>query len=201
MYCKNEFEIMYDLFGLRYKDILEKLNKQTKDVKTFFQYSDKKLAELGCTSPLIKKMNAFKKLHTVTAKVCNLDLFKINSPGSVANIYMEELRYQKKEIIKIVFLDTKNGIICDKDISIGTINASLVDPREVYTEALEVGAVNIILIHNHPSGNPTPSTDDIDVTKRCFDAGNILGISLLDHIIIGDGIFQSLKELGLGHLH
>lgn len=135
------------------------------------------------------------------SKTYAMQRYKVTSPSSIANIFLEEMRYLKKEIIKVVFLDTKNGIIGDKDISIGTINTSLVDPREVYTEALEAGAVNIILLHNHPSGDPEPSTDDIEVTKRVYEAGKMIGIELLDHLIIGDGNYTSLKEKGLGHLH
>lgn len=122
--------------------------------------------------------------------------FRITSPSSVANIFMEDMRYLTKEHIKVVLLDTKNGIITDKDISIGTVNASLVDPRDVFIEALKVEAVNIIVLHNHPSGDPEPSGDDIEVTHRLFEASKVIGIELLDHIIIGDGTFVSLKERG-----
>ncbi len=122
--------------------------------------------------------------------------FRITSPSSVANIFMEDMRYLTKEHIKVVLLDTKNGIITDKDISIGTVNASLVDPRDVFIEALKVEAVNIIVLHNHPSGDPEPSHDDIEVTQRLFEASKVIGIELLDHIIIGDGTFVSLKERG-----
>lgn len=158
-----------------------------------------------CSTFKIRKETLIKflvlsEMHKRLSKEYALQRFKVTSPSAVANIFMEEMRWLSKEHIKILFLDTKNGIICDRDISIGTVNASLVDPREVFKEALKYEAVNIILIHNHPSGDPEPSRDDIEVTKRCVNAGKMIGINVLDHIIVGDGSFKSLKELGLGHL-
>ncbi len=117
-------------------------------------------------------------------------------PTSVAEYYMEEMRYLKREMTKVLFLDTKGGLIKDFDLSMGTVNSSLVSPREIFIEALAADAVNIILLHNHPSGDPTPSRDDIDVTKRVKRSGDILGIKLLDHIIIGDKKFVSLNVMG-----
>lgn len=147
------------------------------------------------------QLKAIAEISNRMSKSYAVNFFRVNSPSSVANIYMEEMRYLEKEHIKVVFLDTKNAIIKDKDISIGTVNASLVDPREVFREALNFGAVHIILIHNHPSGDPSPSKDDIEVTKRIVDAGKIIGIELIDHIIIGDGKYLSLKEEGLGNIN
>jgi len=147
------------------------------------------------------QLKAIAEISTRLSKSYASTLFRVNSPHSVANIYMEEMRYLEREHIKVVFLDTKNAIIKDKDISVGTVNTSLVDPRDVFREALNFGAVHIILIHNHPSGDPTPSRDDIEVTKRVSEAGKIIGIELIDHLIIGDGKFISMKEIGLGNLH
>lgn len=147
------------------------------------------------------QLKAIAEISNRISKSYAITRFKVTSPTSAANIFMEEMRYLTKEHIKVLFLDTKNGIIKDNDISVGTVNTSLVDPRDVFKEALAYGAVNIILIHNHPSGDPTPSKDDIEVTKRVFEAGRVIGIELLDHIIIGDGNFVSLKEKGLGNLH
>lgn len=141
----------------------------------------KAIAEL---SKRISKNNAVTKL-------------KISSPGSIAKIYMEELRYLQQEHLKIVFLDTKNQIISDEFLTVGTVNASLINPREVFIEALKHNAVHVILLHNHPSGDPTPSREDILITKRVINAGEIIGIKLIDHIIIGDGDYISLKEQGL----
>jgi len=146
------------------------------------------------------QLKAVAEISTRLSRAYAVSRFRITSPKSIANIFMEEMRYHRKEHIKVVFLDTKNGIIMDKDISVGTVNASLVDPRDVFLEALKYEAVNIILLHNHPSGDPEPSVDDIEVTKRVFNAGKVVGIELLDHIIIGDGVFTSMKEEGLAGL-
>lgn len=122
--------------------------------------------------------------------------FKISSPQDIGNVYMEELRYKKKEIFRVVLLNTKNVIIGFKDISEGSLNASIVHPREVFLEAIKKSANKMILMHNHPSGDPTPSSEDINITKRLISAGQIVGIEILDHVIIGDGSFYSFKENG-----
>ncbi len=142
------------------------------------------------------QLKAIAEISKRLSKSYAIAKFRITSPSSVANIFMEDMRYLNKEHIKVVLLDTKNGIITDKDISIGTVNASLVDPRDVFIEALKVEAVNIIVLHNHPSGDPEPSQEDIEVTRRLSEASKLIGIELLDHIIIGDGTFVSLKERG-----
>lgn len=118
----------------------------------------------------------------------------ISTPEELAALYMEELRYRKKEIFKVIYLNTKNEITFTEDISIGNLNSSIVHPREVFRSAVKRGAASIIVIHNHPSGNPTPSQNDINVTKRLVEVGELIGIPVLDHLIIGDGVFISLKE-------
>ena len=116
--------------------------------------------------------------------------------GSVADYYMEEMRHLEQEQLRCVFLNTKCHLICDRIITKGTVNMSLISPREIFVEALRCGAVQMILLHNHPSGDPTPSHSDIEVTKKVLKAGALLGISLSDHIIIGDRCYFSLKERG-----
>ena len=99
--------------------------------------------------------------------------------------------------MKLLMLNTKARLIGETDISKGTVNASLVSPRELFIEALQKNAVSIILLHNHPSGDPTPSKEDILITKRIKEAGNLIGIELLDHIIIGNNCYTSLAEQNL----
>lgn len=120
--------------------------------------------------------------------------YKIKNPWDIYEYYLESLRYQYKEIFKIVLLNTKNEIITDIDISVGTLNSSLVHPREVFREAIRRSSNKIILLHNHPSGNPDPSKEDKNVTKRLKECGELIGIEVIDHIIIGDGIYFSFKE-------
>lgn len=121
-------------------------------------------------------------------------LKKISSPSDVSDLLMSELRYKKQEHFKTLILDTKNQIISIETITIGTLNASLVHPREVFNLAIRKSAHGIILVHNHPSGHPEPSKEDLLLTERLVESGKIIGISILDHIIIGDGRFYSFKE-------
>jgi len=118
----------------------------------------------------------------------------IKSPNEVASLFIEEMRYLKKEYFKVLLLNTKNEIIMIENISIGSLNSSVVHPREVFCTAIKKSACSMIAVHNHPSGNPMPSQTDIDITKRLVEAGELLGIKVLDHLIIGDGIYVSLKE-------
>lgn len=119
---------------------------------------------------------------------------RITTPSDIADILMLDMTHLKKEHFKIVMLDTKNQIIGIEDISIGSLNSSIVHPREVYKEAIVRSSASIILVHNHPSGDPTPSKEDIAITRRLAEGGDILGIKVLDHIIIGNNRFLSLKE-------
>ena len=106
------------------------------------------------------------------------------------------MRHLNQEHFVALFLNTKNQIIHQQTIFIGSLNASIVHPREVFREAVKRSAASIIVAHNHPSGDPTPSQEDIQVTKRLNESGKMIGIDLLDHIIIGDRKFISLKEKG-----
>lgn len=118
----------------------------------------------------------------------------IKTAQDIADLFMPELQYLKKENLKGVYLDGKNRVIWDETISIGSLNANIVHPREVFKVALAKSASAIILVHNHPSGDPTPSSDDLELTKKMIDAGKLMDIEVLDHIIIGDGEYVSLKE-------
>ena len=113
-------------------------------------------------------------------------------PGTIAEYYMEDMRHRKQEYMKLLMLNSKSRFIGETEISKGTINMSVVSPRELFIEALQKNAVYIILLHNHPSGDPSTSKDDILVTRRVKEAGELIGIELLDHIIIGDNCYVSL---------
>lgn len=123
---------------------------------------------------------------------------KINCDNSrdIAALFMEDMRYLKKEHLKILLLNVKLGIIGQVTISIGELSGAPVCPREVFNPAIRKSAAAICLIHNHPSGDPEPSEADIAVTHRIMESGEMLGIGLVDHIIIGDGVYTSLKERG-----
>ncbi|SDE73400.1 RadC family protein [Sporomusa acidovorans] len=121
----------------------------------------------------------------------------IRSPQDAADLVMPELRYQTKEHFMALLLSTKNHVIARAIISVGSLNASIVHPRELFREAISYSAAAVILVHNHPSGDPTPSQEDISLTKQLVEAGNLLAIFVLDHVIIGDGKYVSFKEKGI----
>lgn len=146
-----------------------------------------KAIELLCVVELTKRM----------AKEIHRDNLRLITPQRVADYYMQDMRHLTREQILLLMLDSKNKIIKDMIISTGTVNTSIMPAREVFVNALKYEAVNIILLHNHPSGDPSPSAEDIKVTKRMMEAGNLVGITLMDHIIIGDNRYISLKEQGL----
>ena len=143
-----------------------------------------KAIQILCLSELAKRL----------AKANAKEGLVFSVPSTIANYYMEELRHQKQEHMKLLMLNTKSKLIGETNISKGTVNASLISPRELFITALECGAVSIILLHNHPSGDPTPSSEDILLTKRVKDAGDLIGIELLDHIVIGNNCYISFAE-------
>lgn len=122
--------------------------------------------------------------------------FMIKSPDDCAEYMMDEMRFLEQEHFVCLYLNTKNQVIARETIFKGSLNASIVHPREVFKEAFRRSASSIICLHNHPSGDPTPSREDIEVTKRLVECGKIIGIELLDHIIIGEHKYVSLKEKG-----
>ncbi len=146
-----------------------------------------KAIQLLCITELTKRM----------VKATRENGFRLDSPGAVAEYYMQDMRHLAREEILLIMMDSKSKIIKDMIISSGSVNASIVAPRDIYLNALKYNAVNIILLHNHPSGDPTPSKEDLNITLRMKEAGTLIGIKLMDHIIIGDNRFVSLKERGL----
>lgn len=120
----------------------------------------------------------------------------IRTPRDVADFMMSEMRHLTQENFVCLYLNTKNHVIGKQTVFVGSLDASIVHPREVYREAIRRSSASLICIHNHPSGDPTPSREDITVTRTLREAGELVGIALLDHVIIGDGRFVSLKEQG-----
>lgn len=124
------------------------------------------------------------------------DRYVVRSPEDAAEYMMEDLRFLQQEHFVVLCLNTKNQIIHKQTLFIGSLNSSIVHPRELFKEALRRSAASIICLHNHPSGDPAPSSEDIQVTKRVAECGRLLGIELLDHVIVGDQCFESMKEQG-----
>lgn len=123
--------------------------------------------------------------------------FDIKDPETVVKAVRAGIMDKAKEHFKLILLNPRNKIVGISTISIGTLNASLVHPREVFKDAIKHSAASIVLAHNHPSGDPDPSEDDLTITKRLTEAGKIFGVEVIDHIIIGKNGFFSFKEKGL----
>ncbi len=119
---------------------------------------------------------------------------RFTAPATVADYYMEKMRHQEKEVVLLLLLDNKLNLIEEYMISVGTVRASLLSSREIFIEALKCRASYLMLLHNHPSGDPKPSGHDINMTQKIKEAGELMDIPLMDHIIVGDGCYISLKE-------
>lgn len=120
----------------------------------------------------------------------------IKCPQDAADLVMAEMSYLDREHFRVVNLNTKNQVIFIDDVSVGTLNTSVVHPREVFKLPIKRSAASLILIHNHPSGNTEPSREDLEITRRLRDAGSILGIEIIDHLIVGQNNYLSMKEKG-----
>ncbi|KHD35186.1 DNA repair protein RadC [Clostridium acetobutylicum] len=163
------------------------LNLSFEELKKVKGIGNAKAVQILALGELFKRFKAYKSFESV----------KITSPKEAANLVMEQLRSFNKEHLYVIMLNTKNIVIKISDVSVGSLNSSIVHPREVYVEPILKHAASIILCHNHPSGDPKPSNEDLNITKRLYECSKFIGIELLDHIIIGDGIYISLKEEGL----
>ena len=146
-----------------------------------------KAIQISCISELAKRLS----------KASYQDQLSFSHPATIARYYMEDLRHANQEQMKLLLLNTKSRLIGETDISKGTVNSAVISPRELFVEALQKNAVSIVLLHNHPSGDPTPSKEDVLITRRIQEAGRLIGVELLDHIVIGDNCYVSLREKGL----
>lgn len=130
------------------------------------------------------------------ARMQTADRTAIHSPEMGAALVMDEMRFLSQEHFVCFYLNTKNEVLHRQTVFIGSLNASIVHPREVFKEAFRHSAASVICFHNHPSGDPSPSREDIAITERLVECGKMIGIEVLDHIVIGDQKFISLKEKG-----
>lgn len=186
--------------GTRNESVLQLSNRLLKKFDGLRLLKDATLSEITevngiGTAKAIQVMAAVE----IGRRIMNLtfdERYSIRSPEDAANYVMNEMRFLSQEHFVCLYLNTKNQVLSKQTIFIGSLNASIVHPREVYKEAFRQSAASIICLHNHPSGDPTPSKEDIDVTKRLTECGKIIGIDILDHIIIGEKKFVSLKEKG-----
>ena len=142
------------------------------------------------------QLKCIAELSRRIAREQSKDMLCFEDAESIAAYYMEDYRHEEQEKVLLLMLDSKNHLLGEEVISTGTVNMSLISPREVFLSALRFRSVSIILLHNHPSGDPTPSEQDILITDRIRESGEMIGITLLDHIIIGDRIAVSLRKEG-----
>lgn len=184
---RKSIEVAQEILSRKEKSILNIHLLSMKELLEIPGIGTVKAIQLKCLAEITKRVSQAVRIRNIS----------LNSAASVASYYMEQLRHEDREKLMLCMFDSQCVLLGDEVISIGTINASLVSPREIFKRALMDQAVYIILLHNHPSGIPIPSTQDRLVTKRVKECGELLGIHLSDHIIIGDNQYFSFKEENL----
>nr|WP_296044386.1 DNA repair protein RadC [uncultured Blautia sp.] len=180
-------EILNHMNLTSYPGLLGILHSSLSELQKIHGIGTVKAVQLKCIGELAKRI----------ASTAAKQELNFQHPDSIAAYYMERLRHQEQELMICMMLDNQNHLLGDPVLSKGTVNATLITPREIFVEAVRYHAVNLILLHNHPGGNPSPSKCDREITERIFQAGELLGIHLLDHIIIGDQRYVSFKETGI----
>lgn len=187
--------------GTRDKTVLqlaqEILKKQTQTKRNDLSFLQEISLEEFCKIKGIGKVKAIQlkaicELAKRITKPIKQDKIVLKSSKEVANYLQQEMQYNKVEMVKVLILNNKNVLLKIKNIAIGGTNFAMIEPREVLVDAIKMQAPKIILVHNHPSGDATPSKGDYEVTKRIMDAADLMGISLLDHVIIGYDSYQSI---------
>jgi DNA repair protein RadC len=182
---RSALDVALDIL-IKFKDLAGIGNAGIREICEVPGIGKAKAAEIKAAIEIGKR---YQKPSLAGASLC--------SSHDVAEYYRPRLRDLKKEVFKCVMLDTKNRIIRDDDVSAGSLQASIVHPRETFKAAIRESAAAVIFIHNHPSGDTRPSQEDIHLTRRLIQAGEVLGIQVLDHIIVGDGMHFSFRDNGL----
>jgi DNA repair protein RadC len=183
---KTAIDIARELLD-RYESLQKLFSRSPSELTTFKGIGSAKAAILSAAFELVRRIQS--------QKISDRASFKRSS--DVANHYLPLMRDLRKEVFKVLLLNRANRLIKEVFISEGTLDASIVHPRDVFKEALLEPAAGIILIHNHPSGNPSPSDEDLRITKQLVDAGRLLGIKVYDHIILAGETYVSLADQGL----
>ncbi len=177
------------------QQIFQKASGKTKGLNGLHHLSLQELMEIpGIGEVKAVKVKCIAEMAIRMSKQRAADALKFDTPETVADYYMEQMRHLEKEKILLLLLDNKLHLIEEYMISLGTVNASLLSVRDVFIKALKARASHIMLLHNHPSGDPSPSKEDIMMTQTMKEAGKLMDIPLVDHIILGDGSFVSLKK-------
>jgi DNA repair protein RadC len=167
----------------------------TMGIKDLLNCSDEELLKYkGVGKKALVRFKAVLAFHHKMLQEKALTTRKITKPQDVADCVMQDMQHLDREQFRVLLLNSKNVVLKQEIISIGTLTSSIVHPREVFKNAIKCSAACIILVHNHPSGDPQPSSEDVSVTKRLIEAGNLVGIDVLDHVIVGGTRWVSLKE-------
>ena len=179
-------------------ELAAEMLQRFRDLRILSQASIEELSQIRGIGPVkAVQIKAALELGKRLAAMPAEERVTIRCPEDVVSLVMEDLRGLDREYFQALLLNTKNQVLVRETISIGTLNSSVVHPRELFKLAIRRSAAAVILVHNHPSGDPTPSREDILLSKRLIEAGQIIGIDVLDHLIIGDNKFASLKMKGL----
>ncbi len=198
----NEHELLAIILGNGTRDTsaLELANRLLNTYKGLRRLQEASLEELISEKGIgLAKAASIKAALEMGRRIAlNMEIRNfIKSPEDVKQMLMHEMRDYDREHFVVLYLDRKGGLIVKENVSVGGLHSSIVHPREVFKTAVRRSAASIILAHNHPSGDPAPSREDIDITRRLMEAGQIMGIEILDHVIIGENKYCSLKEKGL----
>lgn len=195
----NDAELLSIILGIKPETIKEAVAEYNSVPNFINNYSVKDILKIkGLGKGTITKLEALWELYNRFSINKKLEKnYIISKPEDIYDLVKDDMKYFEQEHFRILMLNTKNIVINIKDIFIGASDSSVIETRKVFKEALKYNAKNITICHNHPSGDPDPSKEDVNISLRIKEAGKIIGIDLLDHIIIGDNRFISLKYKGV----
>ena len=195
----NDTELLSIILGIKPETIKEAVAEYNSVPNFINNYSVKDILKIkGLGKGTITKLEALWELYNRFSINKKLEKnYIISKPEDIYDLVKDDMKYFEQEHFRILMLNTKNIVINIKDIFIGASDSSVIETRKVFKEALKYNAKNITICHNHPSGDPNPSKEDVNISLRIKEAGKIIGIDLLDHIIIGDNRFVSLKYKGV----
>ena len=177
-------EVARDLLTYRHQNLLNLYEYSFDELCDFKGIGRVKAIQLKCIAELSKRM----------AKTRYKERICLSDPGSIASYYMEDMRHESRERTMVLLFDAKCRLLEKVMMSVGSATAAFVSPREIFLAALDKGAIQIVLMHNHPSGDPTPSREDAHLTQRIKECGDLMDIPLSDHIMIGDNKYYSFRE-------
>ena len=184
---KSALELASDILSMNENGILHLEDCSIEELASIKGVGSAKACQVMAAIELGKRVAAYPRRKKA----------EIGRPEDIADLVMEKMRYYKKEHFCVLLLNTRGQVIEENEVSVGDLNGAMVHPREVFLQAVRRSAAAVALIHNHPSGDPSPSPEDVGITARLMESAEILGIKIVDHIIIGDGIYTSMKTEGL----